>query len=143
MAKAAPPTRSVNDKSEVDYLVAEYVHLRNSEKELAARKKIIRDQLIDIVEQVGEFDSNGNQFIELEPGSDASLMQRQRRVQRGLDMEAATEIMEEKGLADQAFIMVPTLDTEFVWKQVFEGRISDDELERIFPSKETFALVVE
>lgn len=143
MAKAAPPTRSVEDKSELDYLIAEYIHLRDEEKGIAARKKNLRDQLMALVERDGEFDSNGNQFIELPPGSEVEVVQRQRRTSRSTDIEEAHRILADKGMEEQAFVMVPTLDEEFVWKQVFEGRITDDELDEIFPVKETYALVVQ
>jgi hypothetical protein len=143
MAKAAPPERELLAKSEIEYLVAEYVHLRDQEKSIAARKKALRDELMKVVENTGEYDSSGNQFVELPPGSEVEMVQRQRRTSRSTDMDAAQEVLSAKGMESEAFILVPTLDEDFVWRQVFEGKLSDSDLDLIFPTKETYALVVQ
>ncbi len=144
MARAAlPKATEVLARSEVDYLVAEYIHLRDQEKSFAPRKKALRDELMTVIENTGEYDANGNQFIELEPGMEASLLQRQRRSSRSTDEDAAHEILKAKGLEDRAFVLVPVLDESEVWKLFHDGELTDEDLELIFPVKETFALVVE
>ena len=142
MAKAAPPVRTIEDLSEVDYLVTEYVHLRAQEKDIKPRKEILRNELMKVIENVGEYDADGNQFMELPVGLEAGIIMRQRRTKRAVNFEAAQRILAAKGMEDEAFILVPQLDEDYVMRQVFEGKISDAELEEIFPTEETFALVV-
>ncbi len=143
MAKAAPPVREVKDSSDIDYEVTEYVHLRGQEKDIAARKSVLRENIMKHIVEKGEYDSDGNLFIELPKGLDASLIKNQRRSSRGVDNDAAMEILEALGVKDEAFVLVPELDTDYVWKLKFEGKLSDDDLDRIFPVKESFALIVE
>lgn len=143
MAKVAPQERELLARLEVDYLVAEYIHLRDQEKSLAPRKKALRDELMTVIENTGEYDANGNQFIELDEGMEARILQRQRRSSRSVDEDAAHAILKSKGLEDRAFVLVPVLDESEVWKLFHDGELTDEDLELIFPVKETFALVVE
>jgi hypothetical protein len=144
VAKAAAPEREINPTtSTLEYLVKEYVHLRAEEADISKRKRELRDEIITMVEAEGEFNAQGSQYLYVDHSTGASMVERQRRVSRGTpNMEAAKEILAEKGLEDEAFILVPMLDEEVVMRKVFEGVISDDELDRIYPIKETFALAV-
>lgn len=127
---------------DVEGLLAQYKALDESEKQLAERKKQVRDTLSSYIEEVGEEDDKGHLVYDL-GGSVAGYKQlvRQRRVKRQLDEHVAERILGQKELTERCYRLVPVLDEDAVMQALFEGLLTEGDIDVMFPTTITWAFV--
>lgn len=133
---------NVDDGVDVAGLLAQYKTLDEGEKQLAERKKQVRDTLSAYIEEVGEEDDKGHLVYDL-GGSVAGYKQlvRQRRVKRQIDEHVAERLLGQKGLKDLCYRLVPVLDEDAVMKCLFEGLLTEGDIDAMFPTTITWAFV--
>jgi hypothetical protein len=64
-------------------------------------------------------------------------------VSKQFDENTANELLKEKGLFDTCTTTVTTLDQDAVMGAYYEGKLTDADIETMFPEKVTWALILE
>lgn len=141
MGKLSPEeTTRFSDPNDLDSQVKEYVKIKSSMDVLEARQKELREKLFEQIDLLGEVDPDGNiQLVLDEPIEGVARLEKQRRVKRALDETTATEVLTELGLYDTVFEMKPVLNEDALMAAYYEDKISEDQLDSIFPAKITWA----
>lgn len=129
------------DPDSLDAQVREYMKLKASIDIMEARQKEIRTKLLDSIDVNGFEDNSGNLQLELPTAVEGVLrLEKQRRVSRKLNEPKAEEILQQLGLYDDIFVMKPTLDEDALMAAFYEDKISEEELDEMFPASVTWAL---
>jgi hypothetical protein len=85
-------------------------------------------------------DDKGNLILELETEIEGvRILEKQRRTSRKIDEVVADEIILEKGL-EELYKVVRVIDEEALMAAMYDGKITEDELDAMFPSKVIWAL---
>lgn len=122
--------------------VKEFVTVKRQVKTFSARQTELRDQISAVVEDTGYEDDKGHIWLDLdEPIEGVSQLKRERRVSQRLDEEQAEKILKRKKLYDDCVVMVPQFDEDAIMKAVWEKKITQKELERMFPQKISWAFI--
>lgn len=121
--------------------VKEYIYVKKNIDQLDARSKELRDKLFSHLDEGGYEDDRGNVQLELESEVDGVVrLEKQRRVTRKLNEPKADEILTELGLKDEIFVMTPVLDEDKLMAAFYEGKITEEQLDDMFPSTVVWAL---
>jgi hypothetical protein len=133
--------REFADPNDINTQVREYLQVKSSLDMLEGRQKTLRDSLFAHIEADGEFDDKGNVFLELGAEIDGVVrIEKQKRVTRKLDEENAEKILSENGIEDDVYETVRVVNEDKLMAAFYEGKITEDELERIYPAKVVWAL---
>lgn len=129
---------------ERDVLV--YVTLKDQIGTLTNRQAEVKKSLQAAVAEHGEVDGRGHRVLELpkEVNGIAKLTQ-QRRVSKTLDMDKAYEILESKQdeeLLNDCIEYVPTINEEAVMAAFYKGKLTEAEIDAMFPAKISYAFIV-
>lgn len=121
--------------------VKEYLYVKKNIDTLDARAKELRDKLFAVLDEEGYEDDKGNLQFELENDIDGvHRLEKQRRVTRKLNEPKADEILSELGIKDEIFVMTPVLDEDKLMAAFYEGKITEEQLDEMFPSTVVWAL---
>jgi hypothetical protein len=121
--------------------VREYVTLKQSLEVLEKRQGELREKLFEKIDQDGEVDDKGNVFFELDSEIEGvARLEKQRRVSRKLDEAAAEDIISEKKLDEELYKTVRIVDEDAVMAAHYEGKLTEEEIEKMFPAKVIWAL---
>jgi hypothetical protein len=103
----------------------------------------IKTKLRDGVKELGEEDDRGHIVVEINDDiTGISKVVNQRKVSKSLDMSVAEEILKEKGLHERCVMMVPVLDEEAIMAAYYEGLVTEEDIDKMFPAKVSWALVM-
>ena len=147
MANVLKPTRDVSASSEESKnpllaKVRQFLSYKNQIDSLTKSSNEIKGELMEAVELYGEEDSEGHYWLSLpEEISGYNSLQRQRRVTKKFDMEEAEAILKKRGLYDQCVEMVPMVNEEKVLAALYNGLISEEEIDSMYPKTITWAFV--
>jgi hypothetical protein len=143
MAKIAEPTRK--PEVNVNPLVAkfrEFISYKKRVDEFTKKQNEIKAELNDYVEEHGEVDDKGHVWVTLPEEVDGYVsMQRQRRVSQSLDIDTAILTLTKRGLADRCIRSVPTVDEDEIMSCLYEGKLTETEVDAMFPKKITWAFI--
>lgn len=143
MARASSNVRVIEPVPTTVQQVAEYNRLKDEISDLQKRQKEIRDALMEQIESEGYIDDKGSVWLDLPQEVDGiAAIKRERRSSSSLDESAAEEVLTSLGLQDECFKTVRVVDEDAVWAALYEERLSDADIECIFPEKVTWALIV-
>lgn len=129
------------DPEDLTSQVREYVKLKQSLDALTSRQKELREKLFEQIDAVGIEDDKGN--VQLELGFDVDgivRIEKQRRVTRKLDELKAEEIIETLGLGDEVYEMKRVINEDALMAAHYEGKITEDDIDSMFPSNVVWAL---
>lgn len=141
MARVIDEPREFANPDDFDTQVREYLQVKSTAEMLDARKEDLRKNLFSHLESSGEIDDKGNYFIELpQPVDGIVRLEKQKRTIRKLDEGSAEEILKDNGLEDEIYETVRVVNEDKLMAAYYEGKISEDELERMFPAKISWAL---
>jgi hypothetical protein len=127
---------------EVSAQFHEFIYLKGQIDDLTKRQSVIKAVLSELVENEGEVDDKGHVWFELPQEIDGYVsMQRQKRISQKLDADAAEELLRQKQLYDRCFRMMPVLDEDEVMACLYEGLLTEDEIDAMFPKSITWAFV--
>lgn len=122
--------------------VRTYIHLRSRIEDLTKEQSTIKAELTELVDSEGTPDEKGHLWISLpEEVEGYTSLQRQRKVSQTLDEEEATSILGEKGLSDRCYKMVPVLDEAEVMACLYDGLLSEEDIDKMFPKKISWAFL--
>lgn len=131
----------ISDPNDLNAQVREYLMVKQSLDVLEKRQSELRNVIFDKLDSDGEPDEKGNVFLELPEEVDGvARLEKQKRVSRKLDETTAEEIINEKNLQDKLFKTVVVVDEDEVMAAHYEGLLTEDEIERMFPAKVIWAL---
>lgn len=130
------------DPDDVTYQVKEYLQVKKTLDEMETRQKQLREKLFAKLDSDGYEDDKGNIQFDLDNKIDGVFrIEKQRRVSRKIDELRADEIIEANGLGEDLYKMVRTIDEDALMAAHYEGRITEQELDEMFPAKVTWALM--
>lgn len=131
-----------SDPDALETRVREYAKLKASITFLEARQKELRTFLFEAIETEGYGDDKGNLILELEaPIEGISILEKQRRTSRKIADDVADEIIKEKHL-EELYKTVRMVDEDALMTAMYDGKITEDELDAMFPAKVIWALNV-
>jgi hypothetical protein len=108
---------------------------------MEARQKELRDLLFSKIEEEGYEDEKGNVILDLPQSVEGiRCLQKTARITPYLDDTVAERIIEEKGIGDDVYKMVRVIDEGALMSQLYEGKLTEDEIDEMFPKKTIWAL---
>lgn len=124
-----------------DAKIREYIKLSAALDSLEERRKELRTELFSILDDEGYEDDRGNIQLEFtSPIEGVVRLEKQRRSTRKLDEDKAAEIIEAAGIADDVYKMVRVIDEDALMAQHYEGKITEEQLDEMFPVTVVWAL---
>ncbi len=136
-----PPDR-VREHTGVLSKVRQFVTLKRQIDDLSKEQSILKTFLSDLVDTEGEADDKGNLWLQLDEEVDGyRALQRQRRVSQKLDPEAAETLLKAKGLDTRCYQLLPVLDEDAVMSCLYEGLLTEEEVDAMFPKSIVWAFV--
>jgi hypothetical protein len=121
----------------------QFLTLKNEIGVLSTRQSELKGRLMIALEEV-EPDDKGHRILQVVDEHVGEVrLTKQRRVSKTLDMNLAEEILTKKGIKDQCIKMVPTLDEGAIMAAFYEGYLTEEDIDAMFPSKESFAFLVD
>jgi len=136
------PTTRFTDPDSLEAKVREYAKVKTTIDALDSRSKELREALMDFIETLGYEDDKGN--IQLELTSDIEgivRLEKQRRATRKLNEDIAEDIINRHNLQTELYRYVKTVDEEAVMSAMYDGKLTEDEVDQMFPTKVIWALV--
>ena len=141
MARVVPEESRISDPNDINSQIREYITLKQSLEILEKRQAELREKLFEHIESAGEADDKGNIFVELPEEVDGVVrLEKQRRVSRKLDESVADQIISEHQLQESLYKTVTVVDEDAVMAAHYEGKLTEDEIDRMFPAKIIWAL---
>jgi hypothetical protein len=121
----------------------QYLALKDNLDLLTKRQSEIKNRLILAVDET-EADDRGHRSLSVTDDDTGTFkLTRQRRVSKTLDMNVAEEVLTRKGIKDTCIKMVPTLDESAIMSAFYEGYLTEEDIDSMFPAKVTYAFLVE
>ena len=122
--------------------VQHFITIKRQLEDLTKEQTELKTFLSNLVDAEGEPDDKGHLWYSLEQEVDGyRSLQRQRKVSQSLDMQEATRILIEKGLDSRCFVMQPVLDEDAVMSCLYEGLLTEEDVDTMFPKKITWAFI--
>lgn len=142
MARVAPEEpREFYDPDDFNSQVREFVRLKETIESLDKRQKELRDKLIAAVDEEGYEDEKGNILYEFDSPIDGVVrLEKQRRATRKLDETKAEEIIETNKLGEDVYKMVRVIDEDALMAAFYDGKLTEEELDEMFPVNVVWAL---
>jgi hypothetical protein len=120
----------------------QYLALKDQIDFLTKRQLEIKQRLVDTV-SLEEPDDRGHRVIKIEDESVGPVtLTRQRKVSKNLDMNIAEDLLTARGIKDTCIKMIPTLDEAAIMAAFYEGYLSEEDIDTMFPAKEIYAFIV-
>ena len=133
--------REFADPNDLATQVREYLQVKSSVDMLEKRQKDLRESLFAHIDADGEFDDKGNVFLELGAEVDGVVrIEKQKRVTRKIDESTAEQILANNNLEEDVYEVVRVINEDKLMAAFYEGKLTEDELERIYPAKVVWAL---
>lgn len=130
------------DPNNLEAQVREYARLKSTMSHMEARQKELRDFLFSKIEEEGYEDEKGNIVLDLPESIEGiCCIQKTARISPYLDEEVAERIIEEKNLGDAVYKMVRVIDEGALMSQLYEGNLTEEEVDEMFPKKTVWALM--
>jgi len=141
-----PKVIQKEDPKTVDPLlekVSNFVATKRRIDDLSKENNKIKAELSDLVDTDGIPDEKGHLLYDL-PQTIAGLtaLKRQRRVSQSLDSGVADKILKDKGIYDRCYKMVPTLDESEVMACLYDGLLTEEEIDEMFPKSVSYAFYI-
>lgn len=139
--EAIDEAREFSNPDDFNSQVREYVLLKKAMDTLEKRQKELKEKLFEKLDEEGVEDSNGNIQINLEaPIEGIARLEKQRRVTRKLNEPKADMILTDLGIKDDIYVMTPVLDEDELMAAFWDGKITEEQLDDMFPVTTVWAL---
>ncbi len=124
--------------------VRQYTTIKDEITSLEGRVSTLRKRIIDSIDQLGEENDKGSIVLPINDDiTGTSNLVKQRRVSKSFDEEKANDLLKSKGLFESCTKTIVTLDQDAVMAAYWEGKLSDEDIDLMFPEKITWALILE
>ena len=133
---------TLSDK-ELTTNVRQYIMLRDETKTLTERQSSIKKLLSSHMETIIP-DDKGHHVLRLSDAQAGSVtLTRQRRVSKSLDMDIAEDILTKKGIKEVCTKTITVLDDGAIMAAYAQGRLTEEDIDAMFPAKVSYAFLVE
>lgn len=133
--------REFADPNDFNTQVTEYIRLKASIKLMETRAKELNKSLMEKIDEQGDEDADGNWILNLENPIDGfTYLEKQRRASRKLNESVAEDIIASLGIEDEVYEMVKTLSEEKLMAAYYDGKVTEDQLDSMFPVSIQWAL---
>jgi hypothetical protein len=130
------------EQTELKRNVRQYLALKGELEVLTTRQLEIKKRLIEVVEEEPAND-NGHRLLSVEDDIVGGVtLTRQKKVSKNLDMDVAEEILTKKGIKDTCIKMMPVLDEAAIMAAFYDGYLTEEDIDTMFPAKVTYAFLV-
>jgi hypothetical protein len=141
MANVIPEDTSYSDPNDFNTQVREYVRLKESISHMETRSKELRDVIFAAIDNEGQEESSGSISLYLDAEVDGVVrLEKQRRATRKINEQVAEEIIEQENLGDEVYEMKRVINEDALMACLYEGKITEDQLDAMFPATVTWAL---
>jgi stress-induced morphogen len=132
------------DKAELIDLARKNAMLKSRLDDLNSEMSDIKQKINEGIDQFGIEDDRGHIIVEIDDTevSGVSRVMRQRRVAKNLDMFVAEQVLREKGLYDKCVTMLPVLDESEIMAAYYNEELTEEDIDKMFPSRVSYALVI-
>jgi len=121
----------------------QYFVLKSESTLLTARQNELKKRLLDSLDDA-EADDKGHKVLSFEDSDLGTVkLTKQRRVTKNLDMDIAEDLLTKKGIKDTCVKMVPMLDEAAIMAAFYEGYLTEEDIDSMFPAKESFAFLID
>jgi len=122
--------------------VRQYAAIKTQLAEIQEREKALKAELRETVMELGEEDAKGSFVLDISDEiSGVRKMIQQRRVSKTFDPDKAENLLTDKNLLERCTTMVPVLDEQEILAARYEDLLTDDDIDSMFPAKESYAFV--
>ncbi len=122
--------------------VKQYVVIKDQLEMLTTRQTDIKNRLMEALEEHGETDGKGHKIIDLSDDSiGITQIIRQRKASKTFDMETAERVLNEKNIYEKCITMVPTLNEDAIMAAFYDGVLTEEEIDSMFPTKVSYAFL--
>jgi SMC interacting uncharacterized protein involved in chromosome segregation len=133
--------REFSNPDDFETQVTEYIRLKASMKIMETRTKELNKLITQKIDQDGYEDSDGNWLIDLESPIDGiSRLEKMRKSSRKLDETVAETIIAAAGIEEEVYEMVKTLNEEKLMAAYYDGKVTEQQLDEMFPVAVSWAL---
>jgi len=124
--------------------VQQYVLLKDEVTSIESRVGVLRKRLLSTIEDLGETNDKGSIVLPINDStSNTASIIKQRRVSKVFDEDKANNLLAEKGLFDSCVKTITVLDQDAVMAAYYDGKLTDEDIETMFPEKVSWALILE
>jgi hypothetical protein len=110
-------------------------------KAYADREKELNANLKQTIVDLGVEDEKGHMWLDLpSPTDTVKRLKREKRVTTTMDPEKAEALLVEKGLDEECMVWVRVVNEDAVYSALYQGQLTEADLDSITESKESFAL---
>ena len=121
----------------------QFLTLKGEMSALADRQSELKKRMTQDLDAI-EPNESGHRVVEFEDDTIGNIkITKQRRVSKTLDMDIADQILTNKGIKNTCVKMIPTLDEAAIMAAFYEGYLTEEDIDTMFPAKETFAFIVD
>jgi hypothetical protein len=132
------------DTTSVQEIVRQYVGLKDHVDLIVKRQNEVKQRLVAVIDSDGVTDERGHISFPINDDSTGiKAITKQRRVSKSLDIDAAEDILAKKGLKDLCIKMMPMLDEDAIMAAFYEGRLTEEDIDTMFPAKVSYAFILE
>jgi hypothetical protein len=122
--------------------VKQYVVIKEQLDVLSTRHSEIKNRLMETLEAHGETDGKGHKVLDLgEDFMGVTQIIRQRKSSKAFDMETAERLLNEKNIYEKCIVMVPTLNEDAIMAAFYDGVLTEEEIDSMFPTKVSYAFL--
>lgn len=121
----------------------QYNALKDQSDLLTNRMSEIKKRLTSAIDEIGNTDERGHIVLELDFDGVNKKIMKQRRVSKSLDMDVAEELLTKRGIKDTCIKMVPMLDESAIMAAFYEGYLTEEDIDTMFPAKVSYAVILD
>jgi len=130
------------DANAIKKYAKQFITLKDEIGVLTTRQTELKNRIMTELDG-SEADMNGHRTYEFNDENFGDIkLTKQRRVSKSLNMEVAEDILTRKGIKDTCIKMVPVLDEGAIMSAFYEGYLTEEEIDAMFPAKESYAFLV-
>lgn len=119
-----------------------FIKLKKQLDDLKKAQDVIKERLMNVTETYGEEDDKGHLWFDLPESIDGYKgMQRQKRISNQPNVPAAEDLLGKLGLLDRCIEMIPSINEDAVMAAYYEGLLTEEDIDTMFPKKITWAFV--
>ena len=143
MARVQPTEPRIADADALEVQAKEYAFLKKQVEYLEKQQKELREKLFSKIEELGEVDDKGNLVLPFEKEVEGFVgVMKQRRVSRKIDEGVAEQMIYDKGLEEELYKMVRVVDEDALMAALYEGKLTEEEIDEMYPQNIVWALVM-
>ena len=143
MARIKEEEPRMADENDFNSQARKYIFVKKQLDFFESELKGLKEKIFENIDNNGETDGSGNLFVELDDEIEGvKMLQKQRRVSRKINPEMADNVIMSKGLEGELYKTIQVIDEDALMAALYEGKLTEEEIELMYPEKIVWALVM-